>query len=178
MVLYVHMDSSILATRLCVTRWLTGVARLFWTRRGAVVLLGVLLGLGGPPVHQGAAQPTPGENAAVGLALSDSSQAHREAAEAVMQEVRSLMGPERRVEFPERYRRMLGTGTGAGIGRLGEGDAGPAVVIAVGLAASHRLATSDGRDVPVVAAHVLDPDLQDLPAAGDASGAATLTYVT
>lgn len=95
-----------------------------------------------------------------------------------MQEVRSLMEPKRRVEFPERYRRVLGAGNGAGIGRLGEGDAGPAVVIAVGLAASHRLATNGGRDVPVVAAHVLDPDLQDLPTAGDASGAANLTYVT
>ena len=172
------MDSSILATRLCVIRWLTGAARLFWTQGGAAVLLGALLGLGGPPVQQGAAQPMPGENAAVGVVLSDSSQAHRQAAEAVMQEVRSLMGPERQVEFPEQYRRVLGTGNGAGIGRLGEGNAGPAVVIAVGLAASHRLATNNRRDVPVVAAHVLDPDLQDLPTAGDASGASNLTYVT
>lgn len=172
------MDCSVFATPLCAARWVSGGARLSWVRGLAVVLLGSVLGMLLRPFPQAAAQSAPGEDVNVGIVLSDSSQTHRRAAEAVQQALRALVGPERQVQFPERYRRVVGTGDGGEVERPVGGEAGPAVVIAVGLAASHRLATKSGRDVPVVAAHVLDPDLQGLPRAGDASGAANLTYVT
>jgi len=172
------MDCSVFATPLCAARWVAGGARLSWVRGLAVVLLGGVLGMLLRPLPQAAAQSAPGQDVDVGVVLSDSSRTHRRAAKAVQQALRALVGPERQVRFPERYRRVVGTGDGGEVERPVGGEAGPSVVIAVGLAASHRLATKSGRDVPVVAAHVLDPDLQGLPSAGNASGAANLTYVT
>jgi outer membrane protein TolC len=137
-------------------------------------LLGTFF-LSGP---RATAQSVPTETAAVGIVLADSSRAHLRAADAVRNELRSLMRSERRVQFPERYRQVLGADDDADLKRLLNGEAGPEVVIAVGLSASHQLALQSSRSVPVVAAHVLDPDLQGFPRAGDASGAANLTYVT
>ena len=172
------MDSSTFAARLCVNRWFADMARRSWAQGFAVALLGGLLGMMARPPQPAAAQSAPGEDATVGIVLGDSSQAHRRAANAIRRELRSLMRPERRVQFPEAYRRVLDTGGNADLKRLLSGETGPSVVIAVGLSASHRLATTSRPDVPVVAAHVLDPSLQGLPRAGDASGAANLTYVT
>ncbi|MCS3629926.1 outer membrane protein TolC/ABC-type uncharacterized transport system substrate-binding protein [Salinibacter ruber] len=172
------MDSSTFAARLCVNRWFADVARRSWAQGLAVALLGGLLGMMAHPPQPAAAQSAPGEDATVGIVLGDSSQAHRRAANTIRRELRSLMRPERRVQFPEAYRRVLDTEGNADLKRLLSGETGPSVVIAVGLSASHRLATRSRPDVPVVAAHVLDPSLQGLPRAGDASGAANLTYVT
>jgi len=137
-------------------------------------LLGALLLSG----HWATAQPVPTETASVGIVLSDSSRAHLRAANALRNELRSLMGTERRIQFPERYRQVLGTDDDANLKRLMNDETGPEVVLAVGLSASHRLSLLSARSVPVVAAHVLDPDLQGVPRAGGASGAANLTYVT
>ena len=137
-------------------------------------LLGVLLLSG----RQAVAQSAPSETVDVGVVLGDSSRAHVQAADAIRSELRSLVGPERRVQFPERYRRILSASDSAGIDRLLDGEAGPAVIVAVGLSASHRLAVTSTRSVPVVAAHVLDPDLQGFPRAEDARGRVNLTYVT
>ncbi len=172
-----YMDSSTFAARLRINRWFAGAAHLSWTGGLAVVLLGSILGMLSRPLQHAAAQPAPGGEVDVGIVLSDSSQAHRRAADAVRRELRSLMRPERRVQFPETYRRVLGTRDDADLKRLMGGEAGPSVVVAVGLSASHRLATSAERDVPVVAAHALDPDLQGFPKSEDASGAKNLAYV-
>ena len=141
----------------------------------------LLLGLLGAlflPGLRAAAQPAPTDAVAVGLVLSDSSRAHVQAADAIRTELRSLLRPERRVRFPKRYRRVLGAKGEADFERPTDEAAGPEVVIAVGLAASHHLAVDSTRSGPGVAAHVLDPALQGFPRASDARGRATLTYVT
>ncbi len=168
------MDSLAFATRLCVPRCVAGATHRVLS---VVFLTGLLVGLGGS-LQQTGAQPTPDEATEIGVVLSDSSQTHRRAADAIRRELQSLMRGKRHVRFPEKYRWVLGAGEQVGRERLGDGEAGPAIVIAVGLSASHRLATKSERSVPVVAAHILDSDLQGLPKAGGTSGATNLTYVS
>ncbi|WP_103029475.1 TolC family protein [Salinibacter altiplanensis] len=172
------MDSLTFLARLSADHWRPGTASVSWGRVLAVVLLGSVLGALSRSHPQAAAQPAPEADVEVGFVLSDSSRAHRQAAETIRREVRSLVGPERRVRFPERYRRVLSASDSTALGRLADDGPGPAVIIAVGLSASHRLSLKSTRSVPVVAAHVLDPGLQGIPMADDASGAANLTYVT
>lgn len=172
------MDSSTFVHRPYALRWFAGATSVAWGRMLAVMLLGGLFGGLLSSLQPAAAQPASEEEAKIGLVLSDSSQAHRQAAEAIRKELRSLVESERRVQFPEQYRHVLGAGDRTRIERLLDEKTGPTVVIAVGLAASHRLALHPERGVPVVAAHLLDAGLQAFPREEDGSGTTNLTYVT